>query len=348
MILEINKTKGFIDYKALLETYFLQQKNEFVNIFELLIENILSFAENDLTRQSFGNEWSNINKLTEKIQDNRSKREIGRVQNQIDNFNKGLQLKLAELKIEAQKILDLFGYQIQLEIYYGGITFDSSEKRKTERIKNQIVNLRVHFFNHQREDQDLFLNEAKLSAIAISIFFAALLLQPKSRLRVLALDDVLIGLDMSNRMPILDILDRFFTDFQIFLFTFDRQWYEIIKHHISINKNNLAGNPCKFIEFFTSNTDESDLPIYAENKKYLDKAEEYFKLNDYKAAAVYLRTHFEVILKKFCDKTSLKVKYQLEARKLTSDDFWQSVKSYEKNNQLFLDHQVVNDIRHLS
>lgn len=335
LILEINKTKGFIDYKALLETYFLQQKNEFVNIFELLIDNILNFVENDLTRHSFGDEWEEIKKLTEKIQDNRSKREIEKVQKQIDNFNKGLRLKLDELKTKAQEILNFFGYQIEIEIYYGGISFDIKEKRKTERIKNQVVNLRVQFFNHKREDQHLFLNEAKLSAIAISIFFAALLLQPPSRLRVLALDDVLIGLDMSNRMPILDILDKFFKDFQIFLFTFDRQWYEIIKHHISINKCKLASNSCKFIEFFTSNTDESDLPIYAENKKYLDKAEEYFNHNDYKAAAVYLRTHFELILKNFCDKKNLKVKYQIEARKLKSDDFWQSVKESQSSNVAF-------------
>ena len=149
---------------------------------------------------------------------------------------------------------------------------------------------------------------------------------------------------MSNRMPILNILDKFFKEFQIFLFTFDRQWYEIIKQHIAIHKNKLAINPCKFIGFFSSNTDESDLPIYADDKKYLDKAEEYFNHNDYKASAVYLRTHFEMILKDFCDKKKLKVKYRIEARKLSSDDFWLSVKSYELNNLPFLDQQTIADI----
>jgi predicted ATP-dependent endonuclease of OLD family len=44
-ILEINKTKGFIDYKALLATYFLQQDAPTVNIFNLLIDSILYHAE---------------------------------------------------------------------------------------------------------------------------------------------------------------------------------------------------------------------------------------------------------------------------------------------------------------
>ena len=117
MILEINKTKGFIDYKALLETYFLQQKNEFVNIFELLIENILSFIENDLNRESFGKEWEEITKSAEKIADKRSTRDLQRLKTLIEMFNQGLQLKLVELKTKAQEILNYFGYQIQIEIF---------------------------------------------------------------------------------------------------------------------------------------------------------------------------------------------------------------------------------------
>jgi wobble nucleotide-excising tRNase len=74
-----------------------------------------------------------------------------------------------------------------------------------------------------------YLNEAKLSAIALSIFFAALKLQPVSRLRVLALDDVLIGLDMANRMPVLEIIDQHFSNYQVFFFTYDNPWFEVVK-----------------------------------------------------------------------------------------------------------------------
>ncbi|MBN3923584.1 hypothetical protein [Nostoc sp. NMS4] len=40
---------------------------------------------------------------------------------------------------------------------------------------------------------------------------------PSSALKVLVLDDVLIGLDMSNRLPIIDILKDQFNDYQVFL-----------------------------------------------------------------------------------------------------------------------------------
>jgi len=37
LILEIDKTKGFIDYKALLRTHLLHNESDSVNIFTLLV-----------------------------------------------------------------------------------------------------------------------------------------------------------------------------------------------------------------------------------------------------------------------------------------------------------------------
>ena len=89
--------------------------------------------------------------------------------------------------------------------------------------------LTVEFFDKDIREHHRFLNEAKLSAIAISIYFSSILLQPESELKILALDDVLIGLDMSNRLPVLDVLDEDFADYQIFLTTYDKAWYEIVQ-----------------------------------------------------------------------------------------------------------------------
>lgn len=84
-----------------------------------------------------------------------------------------------------------------------------------------------------------------------SLFFAALLLQPVSRLRALALDDVLIGLDMSNRLPAPDIPDQHFGEHQIFSFTYDRPWYEIVKNHIE-SRNGMKD--WETVEFFAART----------------------------------------------------------------------------------------------
>ncbi len=325
LILEINKTKGFIDYKSLLATYFLQQENSTVNIFNLLLKSILSHAWNDLSRRPFGEEWQDIKDSKDSLEKlkHRSPKQKEALIEKIRTFNDGLRNKLDELKGKAQEILNSFGYALEIELNFGGVEYNADEKR----IDKQIVGLKVKFFRETREDHHQFLNEAKLSAIAISIFFAALLLQPISRLRIIALDDVLIGLDMSNRLPVLDILDNHFREYQIFFFTYDKAWYDIVKHHIESQK--AAGN-WEYVEFFAARTDERDVPIYAPvcspDRQFLERAKEHLNDNDFKAAAVYARTHFEAKLKKFCDKKNLKVRYKERANELSSEDFWLAVK----------------------
>ncbi len=324
LILEINKTKGFIDYKALLATYFLQQSALAVNIFDLLIESILRHAENDLNRRPFGEEWWEINEALTNL-NKRAPRQKEALIDRIKTFNNGLRVKLEELQDKAQEILNWFGYQLEIELHFGGVEYDSRKGA----IDKQVAGLKVKFFNQPREDHHRFLNEAKLSAIAISIFFAALLLQPASRLRILALDDVLIGLDMSNRLPVLDILENHFGDYQIFFFTYDKPWYDIVRQRV-------GDANWRHVEFYSAKTDEHDLPVYAEDKKYLDKAKEHLGENDYKAAVIYLRTHFEQIIKDFCNKKGLKVRYKHNPKEVQGNDFWEAVKTYEVNSQPFL------------
>ena len=49
---------------------------------------------------------------------------------------------------------------------------------------------------------------------------------------VLVLDDVLIGLDHSNRLPMLDVLKTKFADWQIVLLTHDRNWFDLARSHL--------------------------------------------------------------------------------------------------------------------
>lgn len=338
LILETNKTKGFIDYKALLATYFIQQDKgteqdkKPINIFSLIIDNILRHAENDITRTKFGDEWKTINENLESL-NYRSKTQIQALEKSIKDFNDGLRNKLDELQDKAKTLLDYFKYQIKIQINYGGVKFVS----ETRQIERHTINLKVEFFAESREDHHLFLNEAKLSAIAISIFFAALLLQPESRLRILALDDVLIGLDMSNRLPVLEILHDHFDKYQIFFFTYDKAWYEIVRQRV-------GDTDWKNVEFYSGNTDAHDLPIYAEDSKYFEVAEDYLAKKDYKAAMVYLRTHLEIKLKKFCDKR-MPVLYHLAEEDFSCENFWDALKKYEnKDGSKFLDDAIIRDI----
>jgi ABC-type uncharacterized transport system ATPase subunit len=42
--------------------------------------------------------------------------------------------------------------------------------------------------------------------------------------KILFLDDIFIGLDIANRLPLLNILDEHFPEYQIFLTTYDKPW----------------------------------------------------------------------------------------------------------------------------
>ena len=96
------------------------------------------------------------------------------------------------------------------------------------------VSIDIDYRENPIERYHQFLNEARLSALAISIYFASIRkllgsLKMES-LKILALDDLLISLDMSNRLKLLEILKSEFSDFQIFFFTHDKELFELYKN----------------------------------------------------------------------------------------------------------------------
>ena len=330
LIIGASKAKGFLDYKDLLETHYVHRESGTVDVFDLLVKNLLANTVSIITGQSLEDDWDDIQPQSPRPNEID---QVAILEEQIENFNRELASRLEELQTKTSEILDKFGYDIDLELDFQGIVYNREEKI----LNGKQILLKIKFFGREILTHQKFLNEAKLSAIAISIYFASILLQPSSELKILALDDVLIGLDMSNRLPVLDILKEYFSDYQIFFMTYDRAWYEIVKQR-------TADSEWKYAEFYLK-TDEYEIPIYVEDRAYLEKAKEYFDANDYKACAIYLRTAFEVAIKRFCDKKNLKVRYRENPKDLTSDDFWQPIKEGKrKDGTPFLDQTRIGEI----
>ena len=333
LIIDTSKASGFLDYKDLLGVHYLQPEGKAVNIFDLLVKTLLANTVNPLTDRTLAEEWDKIQGPFPRRSANH---QIVDLKRQIDVFNDELVNRLAELRPKVREILGKFGYKVDLDLDFHGLIYN--EKNKT--LDNQHINLNVKFFDEDISERYLLLNEAKLSAIAISIYLSSILClpEPKSGLRILALDDVLIGLDMSNRFPVLDILEEDFKDYQIFLMTYDKAWYEIAKQRLG-QKN------WKYTEFYFKMTDESEIPVCKEDKPYLEKAKEYLETNDYKACAVYVRTAFEAAIKQYCENKDLAVKYRESPRDLKSEDFWVPIKmEMDKTDVLLLDLRVVDKI----
>jgi wobble nucleotide-excising tRNase len=102
--------------------------------------------------------------------------------------------------------------------------------------------LRINIPEYENEKDALhkphsFLNEAKLSALAISIRLAILTEKRQADcLKFIILDDLLISLDMRNREKVLELLlsKDFIDNYQIIILTHDRMFYQMAKHKIDI------------------------------------------------------------------------------------------------------------------
>ena len=284
----------------------------------MLVKTLLANTVSRQTDRTLAEDWASIQPPFPR---RNAVTQIEALETRIVNFNRELVNRLTELQTKASEILRRFGYNVVLNLDFQGITYNGDKKT----LDNQEIFLTVTFFDRDIPEHHRFLNEAKLSAIAIAIYFSSILLQPASALKILALDDVLIGLDMSNRLPVLDILDEYFSCYQIFLTTYDKAWYEIVKQRTA------HGGQWKAVEFYFRQTDEYEIPVYVEDKAYLDKAREYLEANDYKACAIYLRTAFEVMIEEFCEGEGLQMRYHRDRSKLNSQDFWQAINNQRSN-----------------
>ena len=319
-IIDASKAKGFLDYKDLLKTNYPHDRKNSVNVFDLLINTLLKNVVNDqaVPTRSFYEQWTNISDLLSSAQD--VTEDIEDLRAQIDSFNIGLANQLVELQTKASENLRKFGYEntsVALDFGFQGIEYS----REDRTLNYQNIPLKVKFLDKDLTAHYLFLNEAKLSAIALSIFLAGFQLQPPSDLKILVIDDALIGLDMSNRLPLIDILEeRDFAKYQIILMTYDRIFYEMVKKRKSEDKN------WKAAELYCGKVDGYEIPIYLEDKTYLEKAREYLDANDCKACAVYVRTAYEATIKEYCEKNNIGVKYRENRNELDSNDFWTVIK----------------------
>lgn len=146
------------------------------------------------------------------------------------------------------------------------------------------------------------LNEARLSAIATCLYLSSLkLIANTSDTRILFLDDVFIGLDLGNRLPVLQIVSDEFMDFQRIITTYDKSWYlqakEILADH----------GGWRFIEMYEGEFldpagHQLVKPILVEADSLYRRACHFLNSHDhpdYPAAANYLRKAYEELLQ--CD-----------------------------------------------
>lgn len=145
------------------------------------------------------------------------------------------------------------------------------------------------------EKPQTYFNEAKLTAIALSIRFALLDTVMAENGRFMALDDMLISLDMSNRMKVVDYLLGVVADkYKIYLFTHDKNFFEYFMH-----KSKKSLSQWIYKEIYMQEDKE---PFIRDSKTYLGNADFYIKQHEYEIAGNFLRKESESFCKEFLPK----------------------------------------------
>lgn len=301
---------SFLSYKELLRTHFLAENEVFEERFFKLLTGTL-LKEQEIGDLTIGKRLEEIQRL----QGSRKSEDQEKRESLLERFNALFPARLREISEQCQKILEFFYPELVIDFMPSPISveryFDESKKVQ-RRIKGSIA-LSVTYIGVQSVDHTMILNEARLSALAIAIYLGAVSTNPISRsskCKILCLDDVFIGLDTSNRLPLLKVLTEysidggkpFFEDFQIFITTYDRYWFEIAKKHLD--------SAWHAMEIFVGEQVDSDdvricdRPIIIqESLTNLEKAKRYFEAFDYFSAGNWLRKALEEELERLIPAT---------------------------------------------
>lgn len=293
-------TKGFLDYKGLLAVYNHDEAQP--NLFKLIIEILLKdfipvggthpmgkkfvYLKNQIETAYTRVTWQYRNAITE----------MSTHETSLRNVLNGVFLQLNTFLIKY--------FKLNLRVWYSLAPFVAPTynwKLIPTELKLEIK-LNGIIIRHQSD----FLNEARLSALAICLYLAVIKRNPQPiDFKVLFLDDVFIGLDLTNRLPILDIIKNEFSDYQVFISTYDRHLYELAKRKFETE----TPGKWKSIELYVGkdkiDNQSVDRPILVFGESHFEKATQYLhdrRKPDYPAAANYFRKALEELIQDFIPK----------------------------------------------
>lgn len=336
--------RACLDYRALLDTNY-KHGDGAVNLFEIAVEKLLG----DFLVPVSGGQPRTIRELWEAVETATRAQPPApksgrtptaayqRALSACSEFSNGLNQALAALHPFVGTLLgELIGSDVAVAPFaFGGVTYTAAYYKRDRKISGQLLTLDVSYRAHPLAVPQHFLNEARLSALALAIYLAGRLActptATSNALKLLVLDDVLIGLDHSNRLPVLNLLRRHFADWQVLLLTHDRVWFEMARFHLG----NTGHWKC--LEIFEGEDVARGIPAPTVRtpgdkaaKASLDQARAFLADHHIPAAANYTRAAFELALKSFCERFGVPVAFKTDPRHLDTDKLTSAVEGWFK------------------
>lgn len=327
-IRDANKLKSFLTYKHLLDVHHIKKDGE-IDLFNLLVKGVLKHFKYTLTKgKELGEMWGEVETLIAKETGSSYRIDQKRkdVNEALERFNKAFKQLFEKPSAgnpnpeyvldHAGPILEQFEHGLEIDLRYTQATTDDYKT-----VKQNHVRVDLKFRSREIPKPHLFLNEARLSAIAISIYLGMIKRHPQLRpYKILFLDDIFIGLDISNRLPLLRILETHFPEYQVFVTTYDKTWYEYVRGFLS--------DKWKTIEFYAQEVNGGfEIPKVDDGTDMIQKARSHYNNSDYKASAVYARSAFEKTIMDYCERKKKAIPYKVKRKDYTSQDFWSKVKA---------------------
>lgn len=311
----------FINHQFLFH-FFNFRNSQSINLFPVFIKDILSFCKDEKSGLHIGEMYDEITTSIVK----RGKRIDPTYISNIEYFNKAVKEVVENINIYASDIYnkhfrDDDNLELQIRLRYDSNldkpTDDPNEywlkyDKVIEYTKENGI-LKEHLSSYKKLNKPFigleiserqsdgsfrkitkphtYFNEAKLTAIALSVRFALLNLEKPADGRFLALDDMLISLDMSNRAKVVAFLLSISDKYKIYLFTHDKMFFEYFKHKTRCSKQEWV-----YKEIYM---DDSKAPYLRNSNDYLGQAEHFIKQHEYEIAGNFCRKAAESICKKF-------------------------------------------------
>ena len=285
-IVKGNLASDFVTYRILFNFYSFRN-SEAINLWPVFENEILPFCYTTAERDLDG--------LWRQLRDNNpftpgipgpAKRRYDAFDANAAKLNNALSQVLQSISTEALAFYQKnFSTGDLKEVNFGLILRRpvSMYDRKEHSFDPPIIGFEVQLGGQKLARPHTFLNEAKLTQLALSIRFGATLAHlQEASIKLLVLDDLLISLDMSNRMKVVDIiLGETFAEHQKIILTHDLGFFNEFRRRIGTRHTDWS-----FQKFTGSAEEKIELQ---EEKTPLQKAEDYLHGHNLDEAAVCLR-----------------------------------------------------------
>ena len=320
--IEVNQASDFLNYKVLykFQDFWNGETVDLADIFAGYILPYIKFPSYDIWRDGVlqprtnaDEMWAEIkigpgetkNYKDKKIQVYKYSEENKQFEKFAKHFDNSFKDLIDFINQNAPAMLKQLGYDIDFELKYHPHKHKKADSNYTSELyKIDLIITSYLGIPKKIHRPQSFLNEAKITAIAIAIRLTILKKrvneQAPDLLKFIVFDDVMISLDMNNRDKLIDFIlnpvNKFTTDYQLLFLTHDKNLFDFVASKIKqwdkidnwVYKEMYAGKDL---------ATKKEYPIIIDSDlEFIDKAKKYFDAKDYTACSIYIRKEIEKLV----------------------------------------------------